>query len=48
MTPSQPAYTKTQPQTGGSYYILNEKWPKTTLFRIKPLPRYNFDTFCEV
>jgi hypothetical protein len=33
MTPSRLEYTKTPPETGGSFYILIEKWPKTTFFK---------------
>jgi hypothetical protein len=29
MTPSHPEYTKTPPQTGGSFYFLIEKSPET-------------------
>jgi hypothetical protein len=32
MTPSQPEYTKTPPQTGGSSYLLIEKSPETVFF----------------
>jgi hypothetical protein len=32
MTPSRPEYTKTPPQTAGSYYFLIEKMPKTAFF----------------
>jgi hypothetical protein len=46
MTPSQPEYTKTPPQTGGSSYILIEKLPKLHILE-KSLARYNFNTFCE-
>jgi hypothetical protein len=38
MTPSQPEYTKKQPQTGESSFYLIEKSPKTT-FLLKPLSR---------
>ncbi len=46
MTPSCPEYTKTPPQKCGSSYILIEKSPKTP-FSVKPLTRYNSNTFCE-
>jgi hypothetical protein len=38
---SWPEYTKTPPQTGGSFYILTEKSPKTAFFIYKkPLTRH--------
>jgi hypothetical protein len=36
MTTSQPGYTKTPLQTGGSFYILIEKLHKTTYFDKNP------------
>jgi hypothetical protein len=32
MTPSRPKSTKTPPYTGGSFYFLIEKSPKTAIF----------------
>jgi hypothetical protein len=37
LTPSQPEYTKTPPQTGGSFHFLIEKSPKTVFFTQKVL-----------
>jgi hypothetical protein len=47
MTPSQPEFRKTPPQTCGSLYFLMEKLPKTAFIYKKPLTRYDYDTFCE-
>jgi hypothetical protein len=47
MTPSRPEYTKTRAQTGGSFYFLIEKLPKTEFFLKKSFVRYSSNTFCE-
>jgi hypothetical protein len=47
MTPSQPKYTKSPPQIDAGFYFLMEKPPKNSIFKIKPVTKYNYKTFRE-
>jgi hypothetical protein len=45
MTPSQPEYTKSTTQIDASFYFLMGKPPKNSIFKIKPVTKYNYKTF---